>query len=69
MNPLGVLTMPLSATSWIRKPLTPGGRLPGYEDVAAAIEFLAGPHAGGITGATLTVDRGFSAGQRVRYIE
>jgi len=48
---------------------TPGGRLPGYEDVAAAIEFLAGPHAGGITGATLTVDRGFGAGQRVRYIE
>ncbi len=48
---------------------TPGGRLPSYDDVAAAISFLAGPEASGVTGATLTVDRGFSAGQRVRYVE
>ena len=48
---------------------TPGGRLPGYDEVAAAIAFLAGPDAGGITGATLTVDHGFTAGQRARYVE
>lgn len=48
---------------------TPGGRLPGYDEVTAVIAFLAGPEASGVTGATLTVDHGFSAGQRVRYVE
>jgi NAD(P)-dependent dehydrogenase (short-subunit alcohol dehydrogenase family) len=48
---------------------TPGGELPGYGEVAATIAFLAGPEASGITGATVTVDHGFSAGQRVRYVE
>jgi len=48
---------------------TPGGRLPDYQDVASAVAYLAGPEAIAITGATLTVDRGFSAGQRVRYVE
>jgi NAD(P)-dependent dehydrogenase (short-subunit alcohol dehydrogenase family) len=49
--------------------VTPGGRLPDYGEVASAIAFLAGPESAGINGATLAVDRGFTAGQRVRYVE
>jgi NAD(P)-dependent dehydrogenase (short-subunit alcohol dehydrogenase family) len=49
--------------------VTPGGRLPDYSEVASAIAFLAGPESAGINGSTLAVDRGFTAGQRVRYVE
>ena len=40
---------------------TPAGRLATPEEVAAAIVFLAGPHARMITGAALTIDGGWTA--------
>ncbi len=45
----------------------PAGRIGTVEDVAAAVEFLAGEGAGFVTGETLTIDGGMA--KRMRYAE
>lgn len=44
---------------------TPRGRIVSADEVAAAVAFLAGPSAGGVTGVVLPVDAGWSANGRL----